>query len=65
MERRLRTIQAIQILDESLGHIGRQLELVRRRRDEIAALEDELVSRRKRARTLLRELDREPAPDQG
>jgi DNA-binding transcriptional MerR regulator len=50
-----------QILDESLGHIARQLELVRRRRDEIAKLEDELVSRRKRVRGLLRELDREPA----
>jgi MerR family transcriptional regulator, repressor of the yfmOP operon len=50
-----------QILDESLGHIARQLELVRRRRDEIAKLEDELISRRKRVRSLLRELDREPA----
>ncbi len=28
-----------QILDEALGHIDRQLELVRRRRDEIARLE--------------------------
>lgn len=48
-----------QILDESLGHIGRQLDLVRRRRDEIAALEAELLARRKRVRELLREL---PAP---
>ena len=32
-----------EILDESLGHIGRQLELVRRRRDEIATLEAELL----------------------
>ena len=45
-----------QILEESLGHIARQLELVRRRRDEIAALEGELVARRKRVRSLLREL---------
>lgn len=45
-----------QILDESLGHIGRQLELVRRRRDEIAALEAELLSKRKRVQTRLREL---------
>jgi DNA-binding transcriptional MerR regulator len=46
-----------QILDESLGHIGRQLELVRRRRDEIAALEAELVARRRRVRERLRELE--------
>jgi len=50
-----------QILDESLGHIGRQLELVRRRRDEIAALETELLSKRKRVQARLRELKREPA----
>jgi DNA-binding transcriptional MerR regulator len=45
-----------QILEESLEHIARQLELVRRRREEIAKLEDELVARRKRVRELLREL---------
>jgi DNA-binding transcriptional MerR regulator len=45
-----------QILEQSLGHIGRQLELVRRRREEIAKLEAELVARRKRAQGLLREL---------
>ncbi|HVY77567.1 MAG TPA: MerR family transcriptional regulator [Solirubrobacterales bacterium] len=45
-----------QILDESLGHIGRQLELVRRRRDEIAALESELLAKRKRVQARLREL---------
>jgi DNA-binding transcriptional MerR regulator len=50
-----------QILDESLGHIGRQLDLVRRRRDEIAALEAELLSKRKRVRARLRELERQPA----
>jgi MerR family transcriptional regulator, repressor of the yfmOP operon len=44
-----------QILDESLGHIGRQLELVRRRRDEISALESELLAKRKRVQTRLRE----------
>ena len=43
-----------QILDESLGHIGRQLELVRRRRDEIAKLEEELIARRRRVNALLR-----------
>lgn len=50
-----------QILDESLGHIGRQLDLVRRRRDEIASLEAELLSKRKRVRSRLRELERQPA----
>jgi DNA-binding transcriptional MerR regulator len=50
-----------QILDESLGHIGRQLDLVRRRRDEISALEAELLSKRKRVRSRLRELERQPA----
>jgi DNA-binding transcriptional MerR regulator len=49
-----------QILEESLGHIAHQLELVRRRREEIAKLEDELVARRKRVRELLRE----PAPSE-
>jgi DNA-binding transcriptional MerR regulator len=45
-----------QILDESLGHIGRQLELVRRRRDEIASLEAELLAKRKRVQARRREL---------
>lgn len=45
-----------QILDESLGHIARQLDLVRRRRDEIATLEAELLNKRKRVQTRLREL---------
>jgi DNA-binding transcriptional MerR regulator len=45
-----------QVLDESLGHIAGQLELVRRRRDEFAKLEDELLARRRRVRDLLREL---------
>ena len=45
-----------QILEESLGHVGQQLDLVRRRREQIATLEEELVARRKRLRGLLREL---------
>ncbi len=52
-----------EILDESLGHIGRQLDLVRRRRDEISALESELLSKRKRVQARLREL-RGDAPSQ-
>jgi DNA-binding transcriptional MerR regulator len=46
-----------QILDQSLTYTARQLDLVRRKRDEIKKLEDELVSRRKRVKTLLRELE--------
>jgi DNA-binding transcriptional MerR regulator len=49
-----------QILDESLGHIAHQLDLVRRRRNEIAALESELLAKRKRVRSLLRELSPQP-----
>jgi DNA-binding transcriptional MerR regulator len=44
-----------QILEQSLLYTGRQLELVRHRRDEIAKLEAELLARRKRVRSLLRE----------
>jgi DNA-binding transcriptional MerR regulator len=50
-----------QILDESLTYTARQLDLVRRRRDEIKKLEEELVSRRKRVKVLLRELEGESA----
>jgi DNA-binding transcriptional MerR regulator len=43
-----------QILEQSLLYTGHQLELVRRRREEITKLEAELVARRKRVRELLR-----------
>jgi DNA-binding transcriptional MerR regulator len=43
-----------QILEQSLTYTGRQLELVRRRRDQIAELEGELLARRKRSRELLK-----------
>ncbi|HET7590068.1 MAG TPA: MerR family transcriptional regulator [Solirubrobacterales bacterium] len=46
-----------QILEQSLAYIARQLELVRRRREEIAELETELVARRRRVRHLLREAE--------
>jgi DNA-binding transcriptional MerR regulator len=51
------TARRRQILDELAGHIDRQLALVRRRRDEIARLEDELTERRTRVRRRLKELD--------
>ncbi len=46
-----------QILEQSLTYIARQLDLVRRRRDEIGKLEAELLARRKRAQALLREAE--------
>ena len=45
-----------EILEQALGHIERQLELVRRRRHDIDALEAELVTRRKLVRTRIAEL---------
>jgi MerR family transcriptional regulator, repressor of the yfmOP operon len=36
------------LLDEALGHLDRQLELVQRRSAELAALEDDLAERRQR-----------------
>jgi MerR family transcriptional regulator, repressor of the yfmOP operon len=50
-----------EILEESLSYIDRQLGLVRRRRDEIARLEEELAVRRRRVRDRLRGLAAEPA----
>jgi DNA-binding transcriptional MerR regulator len=49
------------ILDEALGHLATQLELVRRRRRELDELESQLVARRRRARARLRELERSAA----
>ena len=46
-----------EILEEGLTFVERQLELARARRDELAALEDELVARRRRIRTRLKELE--------
>jgi DNA-binding transcriptional MerR regulator len=50
-----------EILDSLDRHAERQLELVRARRDEVSALEAELLERRNRIRLRLRELDDEPA----
>ncbi|MEA2314410.1 MAG: MerR family transcriptional regulator, repressor of the yfmOP operon [Solirubrobacteraceae bacterium] len=46
-----------ELLTEALGHIDRQLELVRRRAAELAKLQDELSETRKRAKRKIRELD--------
>jgi len=46
------------ILNQSLGHIGTQLELVRGRVGELKQLEQELVDKRRSVRGKLRELER-------
>jgi MerR family transcriptional regulator, repressor of the yfmOP operon len=46
------------ILDEALGHIATQLELVKERRRELEKLEGELVKRRRTIHQRLAELDR-------
>jgi DNA-binding transcriptional MerR regulator len=46
-----------ELLQEALGHIDRQLELVRKRTGELARLEHELSETRKRARRKIREID--------
>jgi DNA-binding transcriptional MerR regulator len=50
-----------EILERLDRHAERQLELVRARRDEIAALEAELLERRERIHARQSELDGEPA----
>jgi DNA-binding transcriptional MerR regulator len=50
-----------EILEEALVHVRRQLEMIRRRRDQLSRLEEELATRRRRIRDRLRELDRESA----
>jgi MerR family transcriptional regulator, repressor of the yfmOP operon len=47
----------VELLHEALGHIERQLELVRHRAGELVKLEDELCETRKRVRSKIRELD--------
>jgi DNA-binding transcriptional MerR regulator len=46
-----------ELLEEALGHLDRQLELVRHRASELARLEEELSETRKRVRRRIRELD--------
>ena len=47
-----------ELLEEALVHITTQLELVRRRRNELEKLEQELVDKRRRVKSALRELER-------
>jgi len=50
-----------ELLHEALGHIDRQLELVRRRAVELSKLDEELSDTRKRVRRKIRELDAQTA----
>ncbi len=50
-----------ELLSEALGHLERQLELVRHRTGELAKLENELCETRKRVRRKLRELESDAA----
>jgi DNA-binding transcriptional MerR regulator len=54
-----------ELLGEALGHIDRQLELVRGRAGELATLEEELSETHKRVRRKLRELDETPVGSVG
>ncbi len=45
-----------EILEEGLGYVDLQLSLLRRRRDELDGLEREIVAKRRRLRSRLREL---------
>jgi DNA-binding transcriptional MerR regulator len=49
------------LLEEALGHLDRQLELVEHRAGELAKLGQELSETRKRVKRKLRELDQAPA----
>jgi DNA-binding transcriptional MerR regulator len=51
-----------EIIAAARGHIDRQLGLVRRRRDEIAAVERDLIAKRRRLGRRLRELEGDRAP---
>ncbi len=48
--------ERLRLLGEALPHVDSQLELVRRRRDELARLEEELVAKRKSITARKREL---------
>lgn len=48
--------ERLRLLGEALPHVDSQLELVRRRRDELARLEEELVAKRKSIMARKREL---------
>ena len=50
-----------EILEQSQAYTARQLDLVQRRRQEITALEKELLTRRKRVQKLLRDAASTPS----
>ncbi len=48
-----------EILEEALEHVGSQIDLTRKRREDVERMEEELVERRATLRKRLRELERE------
>jgi MerR family transcriptional regulator, repressor of the yfmOP operon len=50
-----------EIVDQALGHVERQLELIRRRRARLGQLEEELTAKRRQLSSRLRELAELPA----
>lgn len=54
-----------ELLGEALGHLERQMDLVRHRAGELARLEEELSETRKRVKRRLRELDAQAEDLQG
>jgi DNA-binding transcriptional MerR regulator len=50
-------VERLRLLDEALPHVEMQLALVRRRRDELKRLEEELTAKRKQILARRRELD--------
>ncbi len=54
-------IRRREILEQAMSYVDRQLQLVRRRRDEIANLDAELTAKRRRLRDRLRDLKGSPA----
>jgi phage shock protein A len=50
-----------EIVDQALGHVERQLELIRRRRARLGQLEEELTAKHRELSSRLRELSEQPA----
>jgi DNA-binding transcriptional MerR regulator len=58
LQRTEQSEERTQLLEQALGHITTQLELVRGRRNELEKLEQELVEKRRKVRSALRDLER-------
>jgi DNA-binding transcriptional MerR regulator len=56
LQRTVRPVERARILEQALGHIDNQLQLVRRRREELERLEQELVEKLRSVKAKLKEL---------